>query len=734
MEKNLNLKSENSPGGMIKKPSFMKKNLLLLAGIILLSSFTIYKFVSYRNLFLMQRLVGALDALHFKPVNVDDEFSEKVYNLYVNKRLDPTKKFLTQADVDQLSKYRRNIDDEIKAEKGRFELYQLSADLFKQRLAEREIWYKEILSKPFDYTKEEEYESDYEKAQYPANEAAAKDEWRRMLKFQVISRIDDALTRQEKAQEKKDTTVKILSFDSLEVDARRKTLKANNVYFKRLKKVTDKERFATYLNCITGVYDPHTEYFAPVDKKRFDEQMSGQFEGIGARLMQQENGAIKITEIVANSPSAKQGELKKDDEIHKVAQGDGIPVDVTTMEIDDAILLIKGKKGTTVKLTVKKPDGTMKVIPIVRDVIETEEVLAKSAILNNGKKKTGYIYLPEFYANFNRFDPSSAHYCSKDVRKEIEKLKAQNIESLIIDLRDNGGGSLQEVVDMAGLFINKGPVVQVKGKNDMSMIMEDHNPDIAWTGPLAIMVNRNSASASEILAAAMQDYKRAVIVGTPSYGKGTVQSFADLDQGLIPQLDTIKPLGQVKITMQKFYRINGGATQLKGVTPDVIYPDPYALFDSGEKDTDFPLEWDTITRAIYSHYSYIDYDKVKKSSDTRVKNNATFKLIDTEAKELKAKRDDTKYSLALDKYRAEQKEWRETTKKYENLRKDIKDFTAEVLLSDITRLADDTTKLGRQTRWAKNTLSKDFYLSETANILGDLKSGDVATNIKTNPK
>ncbi len=679
--------------------------------------------------------MGALTNLHYKPVAVDDEFSEKVYNLYINKRLDPTKKFLVQSDVDQLAKYRRSIDDEINSVlsgNAKFELYQQSIELYIKRLKEREIWYKELLAKPFDYTKDEEFESDWEKAKYPADEAAAKDEWRRMLKYQVIAKIDDALTRQEKAIEKKDTTVKILSFDSLEVDARRKTLKANVGYFKRLNKVKEKERFATYLNCITGIYDPHTEYFAPVDKKRFDEAMSGQFEGIGARLQQKDDGALKISEILVGSPSFKQGELKKDDEIYKVGQGSAEPVDITTMEIDDAILLIKGKRGTEVRLTVKKLDGSMKVIPIIRDVVEQEDTYAKSAILNNGKKKTGYIYLNSFYADFTK---NGAHKCATDMRKEIEKLKSQNITGLIIDLRDNGGGSLQEVVEMAGLFISKGPVVQVKGKNDMSMIMEDYNPDIAWNGPLSIMVNRNSASASEILAAAMQDYKRAVIVGTPSFGKGTVQSFVDLDQQLIPQLDSLRPLGQVKITMQKFYRINGGATQLKGVTPDVIFPDPYALFDSGEKDMDFPLQWDEMTKANYSYFTYIDYDKVKKSSEQRLKANATFKLIETEAKELKAKKDDTKYNLSMDKYRAEQKEWREQTKKYENLRKEIKDFNAELLKVDIDNYTakSDTARLGRENRWIKN-LSKDIYVHETANILSDLKSGDVATSISTSPK
>jgi carboxyl-terminal processing protease len=675
----------------------------------------------------MDRLVGALDALHYSPVQINDQFSENVFNLYV-KRLDGGKKFLLQSDIDEMSKYRRTIDDEIMAAEGRFDLYNLSIDLINKRIKEKESWYKELLAKPFDYNKEEEYETDPEKTNYAASEEALKEEWRKMLKYRVISRIDDALSRQEKAKEKSDTTVKILSFDSLEVDARRKELKVYEQYFKRLNKRSEKERFGDYLNAITGIYDPHTEYFAPVDKKKFDETMSGQFEGIGARLKQEDNGALTVTDIIMGSPSFKQGELKKDDQIYKVGQGNEKPIDITTMDIDEAILKIKGKKGTEVRLTVKKPDGSWKVIPIIRDIIEMEDTYAKSAILNNNKKKIGYIYLPTFYADFTK---TGAHKCASDMRKEIEKLKAQGIEGLIVDLRDNGGGSLQEVVEMAGLFINKGPVVQVRAKGDASGIMEDYNPDVVWGGPLSIMVNHGSASASEILAAAMQDYKRAVIVGTPTFGKGTVQQFASLDQHLLPQLDSLKPLGDVKITMQKFYRINGGATQLKGVTPDVILPDPYEYFDDiGEKDMDHPMKWDEIAKANYVPFTYIDYDKVKKSSEQRVKSSPTFRLIDTEAKELKAKRDDTKYNLALEKYRAEQREWREQNKKYENLKKEIKDFNAELLKTDADRLSSDTARLGRENRWVKN-LAKDIYVHEASNILSEFKSGDVAI---TNPK
>lgn len=693
---------------------FMKRHFLLITGVVLLSSFTIYKYTFSRYQILMGILLDGLSQAHYSPVKIDDAFSEKVYTLYT-KRLDYGKKFLLQSDIDQLAKYRRQIDEEVN--NGTFEFYKLSVELINKRIKEKQDWYKEILSKPMDYNSEDEYETDGEKAKYASSETELKKEWQKMLKYQVISRIDDALVRQEKAKEKNDTTVKIKIFDSLEVDARRKVLKANDGWFKRLYKISDKDRFATYLNTVTNIYDPHTEYFAPKEKKKFDQGMSGQFEGIGARLQQKEDGSIKVSEIIVGSPSFKQGELKAGDEIHKVAQGSNEPVDITNMDMDDAIELIKGKKGTEVRLTVKKPDGSFKVIPIVRDVIEIEETFAKSVLLNNNDKKIGYIYLPSFYTDFTR---TGARKCATDMRKEIEKLKTQGIEGLIIDLRDNGGGSLQEVVEMAGLFIPKGPIVQVKAKNNMINIMEDYNPDVTWSGPLSIMVNRNSASASEILSAAMQDYKRAVIVGTPTFGKGTVQSFVNLDQFILPQFDTIKPIGEVKITMQKFYRINGGATQLKGVTPDVILPDPYEFIETGEKEMDYPMAWDEIPKASYLPYSNLDIAKIKKASDERVKKNPTFKLIEAEAKELKSKKDDSKYNLAFEKYRAEQNVWRDQNKKYDELRKEIKGFSANLLEQDKTKMSNDTTRLGRESRWAKN-IAKDIYIHEASNIFSGLK-------------
>lgn len=691
---------------MLKK--IIKPVLLIL--VISLTSFTFFQFD--KNQILQDILMSVINQVHYSPLKVDDSFSENVYELYL-KRLDLNKKFLLQEDVNALSKYRRSIDDEIN--NGSFDFYKLSESIIKKRIQEKENWSKEFLSKPFDYKVEEFYETDGKKTKYALTEAELKDEWRKMLKFQTIARIDEMLTNQEKAKEKKDTVFVEKSFDSLEVDARRKTLKANLDWFKRLNKISSKDRFSVYLNTITGLYDPHTEYYAPKEKKRFDQSMSGQFEGIGAKL-QSKDGILKISEIIVGSPSFKQGELKAGDEIHKVAQGAAEPVDITNMEMDEAIDLIKGKKGTEVRLTVKKPDGTFKVIPIIRDVIEIEETYAKSAILDN-KNKIGYIYLPMFYADFTR---NGAHRSSADMRKELEKLKMAGVEGIIVDLRDNGGGSLQEVVEMVGLFIPKGPVVQVKDKYGKVSVMEDKNQSITWDGPLAIMINHGSASASEILAAAIQDYKRGVVVGTQSFGKGTVQSFYSLDPGLLPQFDSLKPLGEVKITNQKFYRINGGATQLKGVYPDVVLPDPYALIDLGEKELEHPMPWDEITKAVYAEYKTINYSKVKKNNADRIKNSAAFKIIEQQSKDLRKKKDDTKYNLHIDKYRAEQKQMREQIKKYDDLKNDIKGFTAELTIDDKERLKNDTTKLNREVKWTKN-IQKDNYIFEVSNIINDLK-------------
>ena len=718
---------------MQKQSLKITKKILIIFSVVILSSFTLYKFVFDKNDVIVGLLFDSLKQAHYAPPALDDTYSEKVFDLYVNTAFN--KQFLLQSDVDELTKYRHDIDDEIATQ--RHDFYAATQEIVNKRIKEKEEWSKELLSKPLDYTVDEEYEADSKKMVYAKSNEDLKKEWGRMLKYRVLFRLDEMLNKEEKkdsaaiAASKKVAQVgttdlrmdviekKIESgklFDSLETEARKKTLKEQDDWFKRLNKITVRDRFSEYANAMTGVYDPHTQYFAPKDKKKFDQGMSGQFEGIGARLSQKD-GILKVSEIIVGSPSYKQGELKAGDDIIKVAQGAGDAVDITNMDMEDAIELIKGKKGTEVRLTVKKSDNSQKVIPIIRDVIEMDEVFPKTAVLDN-KNKQGYIYLPEFYTDFTR---NGARHCSQDVRKEIEKLKKQNIKGLIIDLRDDGGGSLQEVVEMAGLFFPKGPVVQVKGKSNVPLnVMEDRNPDVVWDGPLTILINHNSASASEILAAAIQDYKRGVIIGTTSFGKGTVQSFLNLDDFLLRQFDTLKPIGSVKITQQKFYRINGGATQLKGVTPDIVLPDPYAFIDLGEKEYDNPMPWDEISRTTYTEFDVINYQKVVKNSHKRVSTSPQFGLIELQAKEVKLKKDDTKYNLKLTTFRAEQKQLRDQNKKYEDLRKEIKGFDATLLEEDKQKLANDTVRLNRQTKWVKS-VAKDLYIYEASNVLNDLR-------------
>ncbi|MGZ3863987.1 MAG: carboxy terminal-processing peptidase [Bacteroidia bacterium] len=686
-----------------------------------LLSFTTVRYFFSKNQVILDIVMSGLNNAHYEPKKIDDNFSEKFFDLYV-KTLDRNKMFLMQADVDNMAKYKTKVDDQIQNET--FELFDLSAELITRRISEKESWYKEALSKPFDYAVDEEYETDSDKMQFAKNETEFKNKWRQYLQYQTVARLNELMDAQEKIKAKKDTTTKVRPFDSLEVEARTKVMKTMDDYFKRLKKINKKDRYAAYVNTITAMYDPHTEFFAPKEKKKFDQSMSGQLEGIGARL-QQKDDFIKITELVVGGPAYKEGQLKAGDLILKVAQGSNEPVDIVGMDIDDAIELIKGRKGTEVRLTVKSADGSVKIISLIRDIIELEETFAHSAIIQNGKNKTGYIKLPTFYSDFTR---TGAHHCSQDIKKEVLKLKDQNVNGIVLDLRDNGGGSLSEVVEMAGLFIKDGPIVQVRKNEPQSDgskkakidQLKDKDPAIVYDGPFVVMVNRNSASASEIMAAAMQDYKRAVIIGSQSFGKGTVQSFLELDNYVLPQFDSLKPLGSLKVTMQKFYRVNGGATQLKGVMPDIVLSDPYEYIETGEKELDNPMPWDEIRKAEYEPLNNINYEKLKKLSAERIRKSKEFNLIEQEAKEVKAKKDDSKYSLNLEKYMAEAKKYREENKKYDELKNDLKGVNVELMATDVQRLSADTNKLSREKKWALN-LKKDLYLQEAANVISDMK-------------
>jgi len=678
----------------------------------------------------LQTVMKTINEGHYSPRTIDDSFSTHVYHKIMDD-LDFEKKFFTQKEMSELQQYEFQIDDEIN--NNSLEFFDKLNGLFVKNIDRAEGYYKEILNTPFTFTDKQEYLMSGDKLQYAADENALKDRWKQYLKYRVLVKYVDLKDAQNKAKEDKKVrdTLKIKTDAELEAEARNSVRQNQERYFKRLRKIDENQRFSIFMDGVTHSEDPHTDYFPPKEKQDFDVQMSGTFFGIGAQL-KPEDGKVKVAAIISGSPSWKQGQLKAGDEIQKVGQGAQEPVDVQGYDLDEVVQLIRGKKGTEVRLTVKSIDGSTKIIPIIRGEVQLEETFAKSALINNPGGPIGYIYLPEFYSDFQRVN---GRRCAEDVAKEIEKLKASNVKGIILDLRYNGGGSLSDVVDMAGLFIDKGPIVQVKSSDAAPMKLQDNDKGALYSGPLAIMVNEGSASASEIMAAAMQDYKRAVIVGTPTYGKGTVQKVISLDEMLDPitrmrmQASSLSSngkggaqgqLGALKITVQKFYRINGGSTQLKGVTPDVQLPDPYAAIDMGERRDKSALPWDEIAPADYEPApNPVNGATLAALSATRVKNNAIFGLIQANAEKLKKQQDDNTAFLDEADYRKELDEANATSKKLEELQKKGTPLTITNIQEDLKRINTDSLSTARNADWIKN-LKKDIYLSETVNIINDL--------------
>lgn len=687
----------------------MKIKISLVVVIIAALSFFAFRKTNDKQASILKSLVQTLQKEHFSDLKFDDSFSKKVFKMYLE-RIDLNKKFFLKSDIDELKKYETSLDDQLLNSTSEF--YMAASERFKSRIDESEKYMMEAFEKPFDFSTNESVQMDSKKIEWAKEQQELKQQWYLSLKYQTLARYSDMLDEKANAIEKKDTSYKVRSDAELEADAREKTKKANSDYFKRLRKLDEDERFSIYLNCITSVCDPHSDYFTPPKKQEFNDQMSGSFEGIGAQL-QEKDGFVKVTLIITGSASWRQGQLKVDDVITKVAQGAAEPVSVQDMPLNDVVKMIRGKKGTEVRLTVKKPDGSTVVIAIVRDIVVTEETFAKSMLIKENNHTIGYIYLPEFYADFSK---RSGRRCAVDILKEIEKLQDDHAEGIILDLRNNGGGSLSDVVDMAGFFVKDGPMVQVKDRKDKSVQLNDEDDAVRYNGSLIIMVNELSASASEIMAAAMQDYKRAIIIGSPStFGKGTVQRIFELDNPM-----SESGLGSAKITTSKFYRINGSTTQLKGVIPDIILPDQYKYLDIGEKDEDFPLAFDEIKKAKYETWSNApDYNKIKESSAKRVDKNDAFKLIEQYAKRLKNERDNQVYSLNLKKYQDDLKQDKEANKKNELVTNYKSHLTFEALTYDKASWQSDTVKVSKVKTW-QGQLQKDVYLEEAVSVMLDM--------------
>ncbi|MDX1666408.1 MAG: carboxy terminal-processing peptidase [Saprospiraceae bacterium] len=663
---------------------------------------------------LMHTIVRYLTQLHYQPKAINDNLSEDVYQLYLE-RIDGGKRFLTQGDLDQLETYRKELDDA--ALNGTYEFFELTLQLIEQGRQKTQQYYRDALAQPFDYTSEESIQLDGKKRKYAKDNDELREFWYKYAKYETLDRLENMLEEQEKKDGEK--KVEIKSFETLEKEARESTLELFDNWFERMNKVKRSRHLSIYLNTLTNVFDPHTSYLEPFDREEFDMRMSGKLEGIGARL-QTDDDHTKVVDIVVGGPAWKGQELEKDDLILKVAQGDEEPVDVAGMHINDVVSLIRGKKGTEVRLTIRKIDGTEKEISIIRDVVELEETFAKSLIFDGAtpEERIGYIMLPSFYADF--YDPNG-RFSSKDVANEIEKLKSEGVNGIILDLRNNGGGSLSEVVKMSGLFIEKGPIVQAKSRGQKPDIWRDKDEKVIYNGPLAVLVNNFSASASEILAASLQDYGRAIVVGSKStFGKGTVQRPIDLDRA-IRGYDEIKPLGSLKLTTDQYYRINGESVQLKGVVPDVILPNNYQFIKTGEREEEYPLDWTKIDPVEYSQnvYALSNRDQVINKSQIRIEEDPVFQHILQNAQRLERQREDSEYPLSFEHFNAMEDEKRAQGKVYRELLDDIVVTGITNPRVDISGIEADEGKKARNEEWIKS-ISKDVYLKETINVLHDM--------------
>ena len=697
---------------------------------------------------LIELLTFVLEKGHYDPAVIDDSFSKQVYAEYINS-LDPSKRFLLQSDIDEFAKYETRIDDAIRNKDLTF--FDLTYNRLVKRMNESKDYYKSILEKPFDYSVNEEISTDYDNIPYASNIPALRERWRKQLKLSSLSYLVDKQDTQEEIaknagksqqerlaeyktkmgskftpelekkflvslEKEKNETPK--SFEKLESEARESSLKSLNDYFDLVKDLERNDWFAVFLNAIVERFDPHTTYFPAEDKERFDISMSGKLEGIGARL-QKKNDYTEISELISGGPAWRGKELEAGDVVLKVAQGDAEPVDVVGMRLDDVVKKIKGPKGTEVRLTVKRTDGSVRVISIIRDEVEMEETYARSSIVEKEGAKYGIIYLPKFYIDFeNKYSRDAA----KDVAIEVEKLKTANVKGIIIDVRDNGGGSLKTVVDIGGLFIDQGPIVQVKTAEGKREVLYDRDKKIAWDGPLVIMTNSFSASASEILAAAMQDYKRAVIIGgKQTFGKGTVQNVIDLNQFV--RGSAYGDLGALKTTTQKFYRINGGSTQLEGVASDVVMPNKFAYLKMGERDEKNAMQWDKIDPADYKLWDkQSNHDKAIANSKKRLENNAHLKLIDENAKWIDQRDNQNTYSLEINSFKKEQKQIEEAAKKFKAIADYSNSFKFQSLPYEQELMLKDEALKEKRESWHES-LSKDIYVEEAIHVLDDLQTG-----------
>jgi len=584
---------------------------------------------------------------------------------------------------------------------------------------------QDILSKPINLDEDETLilEPKLKKNATNAKELSA--EWKKYIKYNILQEMESLTAKEEIQKEKKDSVQKFNLKDTIKLEIltpEQKRLKATEEVkdlitdtFRRFKKRNKMDWFTVYMNAYTEVFDPHTNYYSPKNKEDFDTQFTGKVIGIGA-IIQEKRGYLYLGALTIGAPAWKSKQLSEGDKILKVrSKPNEDPVNVVGMLSDEAVRLIRGEKGTKVTLTVEKKDKTIKEVTMIREEVAIEDTFARSIIVSSKDgKKYGFINLPSFNADF---EDEKGRNASDDIKNELVKLKAQNVQGIILDLRNNGGGSLTEVGDILGLFMNTGPYVQVKDGNGKIQTLKNKTSAPLWTGPLVIMQNELSASASEILAGAVQDYGRGVVIGSPqSFGKGTVQTFVDLNRFL----NTNDDFGSLKLTIQKFYRVTGESTQRKGIESDFKMKDFFTYAEIGERYDDYALAWDKIPAVPYQPMNYFTAQALQKDMEERLMNNKTYQLVQESAQWKENLDKEESISLNLTKFNEVMKTRKAQIEKFKVLDKFNNGLVFTLNPDEILREKKDEVFAKKSQNWKKN-LQRDLYLQEAVNIASQLK-------------
>ena len=683
--------------------------------IITILSLTIFGFTLKKNKLsdpekekvLLEIVKYVVERGHYNSIDLDDNFSVKIFDDFISK-LDPQKRFFTVNDIRQLNRYKYKIDDQIK--NYQLEFFEETYKTYNQRVSDAKLFVDKVFETDFDFSENEFIDLNNDSIPFSIGKNQLFERWRKQIKYSVL----DIVTQRYSSDS--------LDFNEIKINAISTVKKNTDDFFDYANELDRDDWFSVFVNSFVSQFDPHTFYFKPDDKEKFDVSISGKFDGIGARLSKAD-GNVKIVDVIIGGPVWRDKLLDVGDVILAVGQGDDELVSIYGMKLDDSIKLIKGPAGTVVTLRVKKIDGQIQDVKIKRDEVELEETFAKSTVISKNDNNYGYISLPKFYADFDNYKNRNS---ANDVKNEIIKLKNNGIQGLILDLRNNGGGSLQTVVEMTGLFIEKGPVVQVKSIGNRKKVLYDRDPQVYWDGPLVLLINEMSASASEIISAALQDYNRAIIIGSEkSFGKGTVQNIVDLNRFIS---NTDYDMGALKVTTDIFYRINGESVQLEGVQSDIIIPDSYMYIFNGERDEKNPIKWDKIGPATYTKWNkYSDkFNYVKDQINKKLDQNKLINNIYDRAEWIRNQQNLKNVPLNIVEYKKYQKNQKQKASQFDNISKYQNELSFNLLKAEKPFINANRELFEARAKWHES-LSKDIFIDQAVNAL-DLIDNSIKTN------